>query len=47
MDHATLGAYDADAKSFAEDWETQPAPVDLHAVVRRFFAPGQPSADIG
>jgi SAM-dependent methyltransferase len=46
MDDATLGAYDRDAKDFADDWESQPPPVDLHAVVREFFVPG-PTADIG
>jgi hypothetical protein len=35
MDDATLSAYDRDAKAFADDWETQPAPSDLHAVVRQ------------
>jgi SAM-dependent methyltransferase len=46
MDDATLGAYNRDPMAFAEDWETQPPPVDLHAVIRRFFIPG-PVADIG
>jgi len=46
MDDATLGAYDRGAKVFADDWEAQPPPSDLHAVVRRFFVPG-PTADIG
>jgi 2-polyprenyl-3-methyl-5-hydroxy-6-metoxy-1,4-benzoquinol methylase len=46
MDDATLRAYDRDAAAFAEEWESQPAPTDLHAIVRRFFAPG-PTADIG
>jgi len=46
MDDATLSAYDRDAKAFADDWDGQPPPSDLHAVVRRFFIPG-PTADIG
>jgi SAM-dependent methyltransferase len=46
MDRETLNAYDRDAATFADDWETQPAPADLHAVIRRFFSPG-PTADIG
>src|SRR5262249_26819081 len=46
MDQTTLAAYDRDAAAFAREWETQPAPSDLHDVVRRFFAPG-PTADIG
>jgi SAM-dependent methyltransferase len=46
MDHATLAAYDAGAPAFATDWHAQPPPVDLHALVRRFFRPGL-TADIG
>jgi SAM-dependent methyltransferase len=45
-DAATLGAYDRDAEKFADEWAAQPAPVDLHATVRRFFAAG-PTADVG
>ena len=47
MDEATLKAYDRDPGSFAEDWETQPPPSDLHATVQRFFIPGGATADIG
>jgi len=46
MDDATLSAYDRDAKAFANDWDAQPPPSDLHAVVRQFFIPG-PTADVG
>jgi SAM-dependent methyltransferase len=46
MDRATLDAYNAAAPDFARDWSEQPAPVDLHALVQRFFVPG-PTADIG
>jgi|ERR1700722_10708537 len=46
MDRKTLEAYDSAAADFADDWSAQPAPVDLHAVVQRFFLPG-PTADIG
>jgi SAM-dependent methyltransferase len=46
MDPATLAAYDTGAAAFADDWETQPAPVDLHDLARRFFRPGL-TADIG
>jgi SAM-dependent methyltransferase len=46
MDDATLGAYDRAAKTFADEWDGQPPPTDLHAVVRQFFVPG-PTADIG
>jgi SAM-dependent methyltransferase len=46
MDQRTLSAYDLDAHAFATDWETQPAPSDMQAAVKRFFKPG-PTADIG
>jgi SAM-dependent methyltransferase len=46
MDRKTLSAYDAAAAAFAQDWHAQPAPADLHAIVKRFFRPGR-SADIG
>ena len=41
MDDATLSVYDRDAKAFANDWDVQPPPSDLHAVVGQFFIPGQ------
>jgi SAM-dependent methyltransferase len=47
MDRSTLAAYDKDAASFAKEWHEQPAPVDLHDIVRRFFINGGISADIG
>ena len=47
MDGTTLAAYDKDAAAFAMDWHEQPAPVDLHDVVARFFIKGGRSADIG
>jgi SAM-dependent methyltransferase len=46
MDSQTLAAYDTGAAAFAKDWHEQPAPADLHALVRRFFKPGT-TADIG
>jgi SAM-dependent methyltransferase len=46
MDDATLRAYDRDAKTFADEWDAQPPPSDLHAVVGQFFIPG-PTADVG
>jgi SAM-dependent methyltransferase len=46
MDRATLAAYDAAASAFAAEWDAQPAPVDLHDLVQRFFRPGR-TADIG
>ncbi|MCA1397804.1 class I SAM-dependent methyltransferase [Bradyrhizobium sp. BRP56] len=47
MDRATLAAYDKDAAAFAQDWHDQPAPVDLHDIVTRFFIKGGATADIG
>jgi SAM-dependent methyltransferase len=47
MDRLTLAAYDNDAAAFARDWHEQPAPVDLQAIVARFFIKGGISADIG
>src|ERR1700721_4353500 len=46
MGRATLSAYDLAAADFANDWHTQPGPVDLHTFIRRYFPPG-PTADIG
>ncbi len=47
MDRQTLAAYDHDAAAFAKDWHEQPAPADLHEVVKRFFVKGGATADIG
>ena len=45
-DQSTIDAYDQDAASYAEDWETQPSPDDLHALITQYFSPG-PTADVG
>ena len=47
MDQQTLAAYDRDAAAFAKDWHEQPAPTDLHDIVKRFFIAGGATADIG
>jgi SAM-dependent methyltransferase len=47
MDRPTLAAYDKDAAAFARDWHEQPAPVDLHEIVKRLFVAGGITADIG
>jgi len=47
MDRPTLAAYDKDAAAFARDWHEQPAPTDLHDIVKRFFVKGGITADIG
>ncbi len=45
-DRETLAAYDKAPGDFANDWEAQPTPEDLQAVVRKYFKPGS-VADIG
>ena len=47
VDRQTIAAYQADAAAFARDWHAQPAPADLHALVRRYFRPAGRTADIG
>jgi SAM-dependent methyltransferase len=47
LDRPTLAAYDSGAAAFAKDWHEQPAPHDLHDIVKRFFVSGGTSADIG
>ena len=47
MDRQTLAAYDNDAAAFAKDWHEQPAPIDLHEIVKRFLVKGGLTADIG
>jgi SAM-dependent methyltransferase len=46
MDQRTLSAYDRAAAAFAVAWHEQAAPVDVQALVRRFFRAG-PTADVG
>jgi SAM-dependent methyltransferase len=47
MDRKTLATYDHEAAAFARDWHEQPAPTDLHDIVKRFFVAGGATADIG
>jgi SAM-dependent methyltransferase len=47
VDQQTLAAYDRDAAAFAKDWHEQPAPSDLHEIVKRFFIANGATADIG
>ena len=47
MDHQTLAAYDNVAAAFAIDWHEQPAPHDLHKIIKRFFIAGGETCDIG
>jgi SAM-dependent methyltransferase len=46
MDDRTLATYDRQASAFAREWQEQPPPSDMHALIERFFQPG-PTADIG
>jgi SAM-dependent methyltransferase len=46
MDQQTLDAYDHDAAAFANEWETQPPPIDMYDLIRQYFDPGL-TADIG
>jgi SAM-dependent methyltransferase len=47
IDRMTLAAYNKGAAGFAQDWHDQPAPTDLHDIVRRYFKAGGRTADIG
>jgi SAM-dependent methyltransferase len=47
LDRQTLAAYDKGAAAFARDWHEQPAPRDLHEIVKRFFIANGVTADIG
>jgi SAM-dependent methyltransferase len=47
LDRQTLAAYDNDAGAFATDWHEQPAPHDLHKIIKRHFIAGGSTADIG
>ena len=47
MDGPTVAAYDTSAADFAADWHVQPAPDDLHRLVKHFFLRQGRTADIG
>ncbi len=46
MDNSTLAAYNCHSVAFAKEWDEQPPPSDLRAVVRQYFRPGL-TADVG
>jgi SAM-dependent methyltransferase len=46
VDKRTIGAYDRWPGRYAEDWLSQPPPLDLYWLLSRYFRPG-PTADIG
>jgi SAM-dependent methyltransferase len=45
-DSQTLAAYAEAAADYARDWDEQPAPLDMYALLVAHFKPG-PTADIG
>jgi SAM-dependent methyltransferase len=47
MDKRTIETYTAAASQYAAEWQTQPAPDDMYALLRRYFAPGGMTADVG
>lgn len=47
MDTETLAAYDHTPADYAAEWHDQPAPTDLHDLVRTHFRPGGRTADVG
>lgn len=47
MDKQTLSAYDSASAQYARDWNEQPAPDDLYALVEKYFLRGGPTVDIG
>ncbi|AIP63778.1 class I SAM-dependent methyltransferase [Burkholderia thailandensis] len=46
MDRTTLDAYDRHAADYAREWDEQPAPDDMYALLERYFKSG-PTADVG
>ena len=46
MDRHTLAAYDNAASRYAAEWNGQPAPTDMQALLRTHFRPG-PTLDVG
>ncbi len=46
MDQRTLDAYAAAAPAYAAEWNGQPAPEDLHALLREYLRKG-PTLDVG
>ncbi len=47
IDQRTLDAYAAHAAGYADDWLSQPPPLDLQDAARRWFRRGGATADIG
>lgn len=47
MDPATIAVYDADARTYCDEWLTQPPPEDLQALWLTHLVPGARTVDIG
>jgi SAM-dependent methyltransferase len=46
VDDSTIDAYDSAPAQYADEWESQPAPADMYALLREHFAAGA-TADVG
>jgi SAM-dependent methyltransferase len=46
VDDRTIQSYDRAPEAYADDWDAQPSPSDLHELVLTYFRPG-PTADVG
>lgn len=47
MDLKTLETYNKLAAKYSDDWLSQPAPIEIHEIVRAHFKKGAPTVDIG
>ena len=47
MDEQTVETYSTDASRFAAEWRDQPPPMDMYALLQRYFMPGGKTADVG
>ena len=47
MDNKTSSAYSNNAKSYSDDWLTQPEPVDMYQILQKNFSKGGKTADVG
>ncbi|WP_028219891.1 class I SAM-dependent methyltransferase [Paraburkholderia oxyphila] len=47
MDKSTIDTYTNAASRYAEEWQAQPAPDDMYALLKQHFVDGGETADIG
>ncbi len=47
MDAKTLEIYDSNALHYADTWLSQVIPAEIHEIIKYYFRPGAPTADIG